>query len=235
MRSLVAACTTRAGQTSTSWAVSLAWTLAETRSVALVDCDMEGGTIADQLYLPVGDRSLANCLGDRAATADELASQTVAVPERPNLRVLPGLRGTFGFDIVECLRRIGGALRALPYDTVIADLGHPLSHPGLRSPRAAAETICSTFSRVFFILRDDPALVSRSLDVLQSARLPRGEIVVCQQRSRALQRVLIESLQRELPDLPVRDGWSWDERRAARMTETGRPITLAGVERELSL
>lgn len=232
---MVAACTTRSGQTSTSWAVSVAWTLAETRSVALIDCDMEGGTIADLLYLPVGDRSVANCLGDRPATSPELELQLVPVPERPNLRVLPGLRGTFGFDIVECLRRIGPALRSLPFDTVVADLGHPLSHPGLRSPRAAAETICATFERVFFILRDEPALISRSLDVLHSARPPRGEIVICQQRSRALQRVLAESLQRELPDLALRNGWSWDERRATRMAESGRPVMLNGIDRELSL
>ena len=159
----------------------------------------------------------------------------IPVPERANLSVLPGLRGTFGFDIVECLRRVGPALRSLPYETVVVDLGHPLSHPGLRSPRAAAEAICATFPRVFFVLRDEPALVSRSLDVLRAARVPRGELIICQQRSRALQRVLAESLQRDLPDMPLRNGWSWDERRAARVAETGRPLTLNGIERELTL
>lgn len=235
MTTAVAVCTTRAGQTSTSWAVSLAWTLAATRTVALVDCDMEGGTIADLLYLPVGDRSIANCLGERPATPADLDAQTVPVPGRPRLRVVPGLRGTFGFDIVECLRRGGAAIRGLGYDTVVADLGHPLSHPGLRSPRAAAEAICSTFSRVFFVLRDEPALVSRSLDVLRGARLPRGEVIICQQRGRALQRVLSESLRRELPDLSLRRGWSWDERRAARAADTGKPVVIAGIDRELSL
>ena len=157
------------------------------------------------------------------------------VPERTNLRVVPGLRGTFGYDIVEFLRQLSSALRGLPCDTVIADLGHPLSHPGLRSPRAAADALCATFQRVFVVLRDEPALISRSLDVLRSARLPRGEIIVCQQRGRALQRVLVESIQRELPDLPVRNGWSWDERRAARMAESGRPMALTGIARELCL
>lgn len=235
MRASVAVCTTRAGQTSTSWAVSVAWTLAADRTVGLIDCDMEGGTIADLLDLPVADRSIANCLGDRPVTASELDAQMVAVPDRPNLRVLPGLRGTFGFDIVECLRRIGGGLRGLGYDTVIADLGHPLSHPGLRSPRAAGDAICTTFQRVFFVLRDEPALMSRSLDVLRGARLARGEIVICQQRGRALQRVLAESLTRELPDLSLRNGWSWDERRAARIADTGRPLTMAGIDHELNL
>jgi hypothetical protein len=196
---------------------------------------MEGGTIADALYLHTADRSVANCLGERQAAPEELAAQAVPVPGRPNLHVIPGLRGTFGFDIVECLRRLGTALRGMSYETVIADLGHPLSHPGLRSPRAAADMICATFQRVFFVLRDEPALVSRSLDVLRHARLPRGEVIICQQRGRALQRVVAESLRRELPDLSVRNGWSWDERRAARMADTGRPIILAGIDRELSL
>ena len=235
MRSSIAVCTTRAGQTSTSWAVSVAWTLAADRSVALIDADMEGGTIADVLYLPAADRSIANCLGDRTAAPGELDAQLVTVPDRPNLRVLPGLRGTFGFDIVECLRRIGAGLRGLDCDTVIADLGHPLSYPGLRSPRAAGEAICSTFQRVFFVLRDEPALMSRSLDVLRGARLPRGEIVICQQRGRALQRVLRDSLARELPDLSLRNGWAWDERRAARVADSGRPASLSGITQELSL
>ncbi|MBV8194125.1 MAG: hypothetical protein JOY80_01210 [Candidatus Dormibacteraeota bacterium] len=235
MRTLIAVCTTRAGQTSTSWAASVAWTLAETRTVTLLDCDMEGGTLADLLYLPVADRSIANCLGETVTSVGALESQMVTVPDRPNLRVVPGLRGTFGFDIVECLRRVGPALRELASDTVIADLGHPLSHPGLRSPRAAADAICSSFPRVFFILRDEPALISRSLDVLRAARLPRGELIICQQRSRSMQRVLAESLQRDLPDLPLRNGWSWDERRAARMVDTGRPMYLGGIDRELHL
>lgn len=235
MRTAIAVATTRAGQTSTSWAVSVAWTLAADRSVVLVDCDMEGGTIADILYLPTGDRGIANCLGERQSTAAELDAQSVPVPDRPNLRVIPGLRGTFGFDVAECLRRLGPGLRDLGYDTVIADLGHPLSHPGLRSPRAAADAICTAFQRVFFVVRDEPALMARSLDVLRSARLPRGEIVICQQRGRALHRVLNESLKRELPDLAVRNGWSWDERRAIRIAETGRPLTLPSVQRELGL
>ncbi|HEX6539120.1 MAG TPA: hypothetical protein VF155_08075 [Candidatus Dormibacteraeota bacterium] len=235
MTTTIAVCTTRAGQTSTSWAVSVAWTLAATRTVALVDCDMEGGTIADLLYLPVGDRSIANCLGERQATPPELDAQSIPVPGRPRLRVVPGLRGTFGFDIVECLRRVGGAMRGLDYGTVVADLGHPLSHPGLRSPRAAADAICSTFARVFVVLRDEPALVSRSLDVLRGARMRRGEVVICEQRGRALQRLLAESLRRELPDLSLRRGWSWDERRAARAADSGRPVVMAGIDRDLSL
>src|SRR5471032_1284168 len=87
---LLGVCTTRAGQTSTSWATSLAWSLAASRSVVLVDGDMEGGTIADLLYLRLDDRGLANCFGDRPVTAAVLTAQTIPVPDRPGLRVIPG-------------------------------------------------------------------------------------------------------------------------------------------------
>jgi MinD-like ATPase involved in chromosome partitioning or flagellar assembly len=235
MTSLLGVCTTRAGQTSTSWATSLAWSLAATRSVVLVDCDMEGGTIADLLYLRLDDRGLANCLGGRPATAAALAAQTVAVPDRPGLRVIPGLRSSYGFEIGECLRTIAPALSEMACDVVVVDLGHPWAHPGLRSPRAAADAVCAAFHRVFIVVRDEPALLSRSIDVLRTARPPHGELLICEQRGAAHRRVMAETIERELPDLTIRGGWEWDERRAARMADSGRPLTLVGVEAELHL
>jgi MinD-like ATPase involved in chromosome partitioning or flagellar assembly len=235
VKTMLGVCTTRAGQTSTYWATALAWTLAESRSVMLVDCDMEGGTIADLLYLDIAEKGLANCFGDRPAAAADLSAQAVAVPHRANLNVIPGLRGTVGFEITECLYKLGSGLQALDCDMVIADLGHPLAHPGLRSPRAAAQAICAVFQRVFVVVRDEPALMSRSIDVLRAARLAHGELIICRQRSRSLRRLLVESIERELPDLAIRDGWSWDASRAARVAETGRPMTLNGVAMDLHL
>jgi hypothetical protein len=232
---LVGVCTTRAGQTSTSWATSLAWSLAASRSVVLVDGDMEGGTIADLLYLRLDDRGIANCFGDRPVLPAILEAQAIRVPDRPGLRVIPGLRSTYGPDIGECLRAIGPALAGLACDTVVVDLGHPWGHAGLRSSRAVADAVCSVFHRVFIVIRDDPALLSRSIDVLRTARPPHGELVMCEQRGATHRRVMTESVERELPDLPLRRGWEWDERRAARMADTGRPMILAGIEAELHL
>ncbi|MFN2568006.1 MAG: MinD/ParA family protein [Candidatus Dormibacteria bacterium] len=231
----IAVYTTRAGQSSTYWATSLAWTMAERRRVMLIDCDMEGGTIADLLFLEIDDRSLGNCFGDRATRAGDLEEQATAVPRRPLLRVVPGMRTSYGLPMADSLRQLAPALGGLVDDVIIADLGHPLAHPGLRSPRAAAEAICTTFSRGFIVIRDDPALVARSINVLRAARPPHGEIILCRQRSRALGRHVAESIQREVPELPVRDGWQWDEKAATRMGDGGTPITLTGAERALAL
>lgn len=232
---MVAVYTTRAGQTSTYWATSLAWTLAQRRRVLLIDCDMEGGTIADLLYLRTEERSIGNVFADRLARPEELAEQALRVAGRANLSVVPGLRGSCGFEISEALRRLQPAICNQPDEVVIADLGHPLAHPLLRSPRGAAEMICSVFQRAFIVVRDDPALVARTIDVLGDARPPHGELILCHQRSRAMKRELIDSLERELPALPVRDIWPWDERRAIRMGDSGVPIVLSGIDHELNL
>jgi MinD-like ATPase involved in chromosome partitioning or flagellar assembly len=231
----IAVCTTRAGQTSTFLATSLAWTLAASRHVILVDCDMEGGTVSDLLFLDLDDRGLANCFGDRPAKTSELAAQTVQVPDRPNLQVIPGLRGTYGFDMVDCLGRLDSALRSLDCDVVIADLGHPFSHPGLRSSRAAGQAVSALFQRIFVVIRDEPALLVRSIDVLQTARLSHGELVVCQQRSNSHRRAAIATLERELADLPIRGGWLWDEKRASRMADSGKPFELDSMVAALNL
>ncbi len=238
MGTLIAVYTTRAGQTSSYWATSLAWTLAETRRVMLVDCDMEGGTIADTLYLKNDDRSIGNCFGDRPAMPDELADQALVVPQRPNLSVVPGLQSSYGYEISDSLRKLQPAFEGLSdheFEITIADLGHPLSHPGLRSPRAGAEAICAVFHRAFVVIRDDPSLISRSINVLRVARPPHGEIIICHQRSRAMKKEIIESIERELPDLPVRDIWLWDERKATRMGDSGVPMTLPGIGKDLNL
>jgi len=127
MSLLIAVYTTRAGQTSTHFATCLAWTLAHDHRVLLVDCDMEGGTIADLLLLPTRERSIANCFGDRPAAPAELEDQAVTHPGRDRLRVVPGLTRSFGYEVGECLAKLGPAMRGVQDDVVVADLGHPLA------------------------------------------------------------------------------------------------------------
>jgi hypothetical protein len=196
---------------------------------------MEGGTLADLLLLRTDDCSIANCFGDRPATPSELDAQAVSHPDRDHLRIVPGLSRSYGYEIVECLAKLAGALAGMRDDVVVADLGHPLSHPGLRSPRSAAEAICSVFSRAFVVIRDDPALLSRSISVLQAGRPPHGELIICNQRSRAYRRIVVDTLERNVPELAIRDVWQWDESRATRMGETGTPISLVGIADDLHL
>jgi hypothetical protein len=145
------------------------------------------------------------------------------------------MRTSYGLEISESLRRLQPALRGLKDDVVVADLGHPLSHPGLRSPRLAAEVICGAFHRTFVVIRDDPCLVARTINVLRTAQPAHGEIIVCHQRSGAMVKSITATLEREIPDVPVRDEWRWDEKAALRMGDSGIPMTFAGIERELAL
>jgi hypothetical protein len=72
--------------------------------------------------------------------------------------------------------------------------------------------------------------------VLRAARPPHGEIVFCRQRSRQLHRQVAETLEHELPDLPIREAaWQWDEKAASRMGDSGVPISLNGCVEELGL
>lgn len=235
MTTLIAVYTTRAGQTSSHWAASLAWTLAERQRVLLVDCDMEGGTLADLFRLSIGEKSIANCFGDRSVSPAHLDAQAVPHPRRTSLRVVPGLSRSYGYEVSELLRVVEPALRNTDADIVIADLGHPLSHPGLRSPRAAAAAICGLFGRAFIVIGDEPALVARSISVLGAAQPRHGEVIICHRRGRAYRRAITASVQRNLPDLPVRDVWQWDEQRALRFLETGTPPALEGIAHDLGL
>ncbi|MBV8445777.1 MAG: hypothetical protein JOZ92_07670, partial [Candidatus Dormibacteraeota bacterium] len=197
--------------------------------------DMEGGTLADLLYLRTGDSSIGNCFMERRPTARDIDAQSVMVPDRPLLRVVPGLRAPYGSSSAEVLRHLAPAVEGLDPATVIADLGSPLAHPGLRSPRAVGEAITESFERVLVVIRDEPALLARSIEVLRAARLSHGEIVVCRQRSRAHRKLVDETIEHELPELPVRSGWEWDERKAMRMSDTGRPLAIPHMLEELHL
>lgn len=232
---LIAVCTTRAGQTSTHFACSLAWTLARDHRVLLVDADMEGGTIADLFVMPVDDRGILNCFGDRPVSLEHLRAQAVPLPRRPGLLIVPGLGRSFGLEVTECLRLLEPALRGCDDDYIVVDLGHPLSHPGLRSPRLAAAAITQVFGRVFVVVRDEPALVVRTINVLRAAQLAHGEILLCGDRSRAYRAAVTGSLTQAVPELPIRDTWRWDADSARRFAETGEPEEVAGVVRDLAL
>ena len=59
--------------------------------------------------------------------------------------------------------------------------------------------MCAVFNRVFIVIRDDPALLSRSIDVLRTARPAHGELVVCEQRGATLDELWWRALNASSP------------------------------------
>lgn len=201
-----------------------------------MDADMEAGTISNLLALELDGQSIANCFGDRPVRSEELDAQSVEVPRRRSLRVIPGLHGDSpGYEMSEALRKIGPGLLGLNADVVIADLGHPLAHPNLRSARGAAEAICQVFHRAFIVMRAEHALLACSINVLRAARPPFGEIILGLSPMDRHKKEILLTLQDEMPDLPVREDYVWDHKKAKEMSDTGQPMTLSQIERVLNL
>src|SRR5207248_3351731 len=88
MSTIVSVLTTKDGQGSTSFALSVGWTAAEDRRVMLVDADMSGtGNLADLIALDFGSRGIGNLFGTMVISAHLLEQQAVGVRARPRLRV----------------------------------------------------------------------------------------------------------------------------------------------------
>ncbi len=225
----------RGGSTSTHWATCLAWTIAEQARVMLVDYDMEGGTIADLLGIAAESKSIGNIMGAAVGTA-ALEAQAVRLEKRPSLRVVPGLWSAYGAEVAYDLPLLRQPLLGLPEDVVVVDLGHPVSHAGIREPKRIAETICQVFSRVFVVMRDTPELASRAINVLELAEFPFAEIVVCTERHRSLTKEIHQRICGRLGQFrSIASGWDWDEKRASRMGDNTIPFSLKGVPEQLGL
>jgi len=237
--SAVAFFATRAGSTSTYLAICTAWTRAQHSPTLLVDADMSGGTIADVLALDSGSKSIGNVLHSGPPgelSADALLAQAVRVPSCRNLMVIPGIRSSYGRSVASWAPALSEALRGVPQDVAIVDLGTPLAHPELTSPRNAGLAITRSFARTFIVVRDDPALAVRSIDVLSTAGLTGGEVIVCQGRHRQLRKEFLDLLQSQCHQLKVLDvGWCWDEKRYTRMGDEARPVELKGLDSHLGL
>src|SRR5207237_10437943 len=94
MSTVASVLTTKDGQGSSTFALSLAWTAAEEHRVMLVDADMSGtGNLADLIALDFGARGVGNLFGTLAISAIALEQQAVIVRQKPRLRVGPGLNG----------------------------------------------------------------------------------------------------------------------------------------------
>ncbi len=230
MSTVLSVLTTKGGQGSTSFALSLAWAAAEERRVLLVDADMSGtGTLADLIALDFGGLGIGNLFGTVAISAAMLGQQSVAVRARPRLRVVAGLQGFSGPGIAELLPRLVPALHSVPDELVVLDLGAALAHPGQESPRRTAEAIAEASQRVFIVMHDSPARLVKSIQVLKAAQLPQAELVVYETRRGALREQLRRALAEHLPGARIGTVLPWDERRAIRAEDAAEPVAIPGI------
>jgi MinD-like ATPase involved in chromosome partitioning or flagellar assembly len=230
----IAVLTTRPGQGSTTFAISLAWDLCQSCSVTLIDADMMGGTIADALELSTEGRGIANLLTAAEINAATLDGQAVTHPSRPSLRSGPGLRGFSGPSLGRLLPRVATAIAGLTSDFVVVDMGGPLAFPDLESPRVTGETIAHSARRSFIVLRDDPTFLPGSVQLLKFARVPQADLVVMRRRSSPMGRIASDVLADQLPGFPTWQ-FEWDERRGHQATYEGRVLEQPGIAQTLRL
>jgi len=236
MSTVVGILTTKDGQGSTGFALSLAWTAAEQRRVLLLDADMSGtGTVADAIALEFDVHGIGNLFGTQAITASMIEAEAVRVRSRPRLRVVAGLQGFCGPGVAELLPRLAPAFASVTDELVLLDLGAPLAHPGQESPRRTAEVIASVCHRVFVIIHDSPPRLVKSIQVLKAAQLPQAEVVICETRRGALRAEVRRALAENLPGVRLTATHRWDERRAMRAEDSAQPVRIAGLMEALRL
>lgn len=236
MSAVLSVLTTKDGQGSTGFALSLAWAAAEQRRVLLIDADMSGtGTLADVIALDFGSRGIGNLFGTQVISSLMLEQQAVQARGRPRLRVVAGLQGFSGPGVADLLPRLSPCLDALPDDLVVLDLGAALAHPGQESSRRAAEAIAAASQRVFVVLQDGPARLVKSIQVLKAAQLPQAELVVFETRRGALREQVRQALGEHLPGVRLTAVLPWDERRAARAEDAAIPMAVPALLRALQL
>jgi MinD-like ATPase involved in chromosome partitioning or flagellar assembly len=236
MSTVIAVMTTKDGQGSSTLALSLAWSAAQHVRVMLVDCDMSGtGSIADLLGLDIEGQGIGNLFGTQAIAAAMLEQQSVVVHSRPRLRVVPGLSGFCGPGVADLLPRLVPAFPALPDELVILDLGSPLAHPGQESPRRTGEIICSVANRVLVVAQDGPSRVTKTIQVLATAQLPRAELIICETRRGQMRDQIARALRQHLPSVRLSGFVAWDEKRAIRAEDAMVPLPGDDVLRNLQI
>lgn len=236
MTTVVSVLTTKDGQGSTAFALSLAWAAAEKRRVLMLDADMSGtGTVADAIGLDFDGHGIGNLFGTQPITAGMLEQQAVRVPARPRLRVIAGLQGFCGPGIAELLPRLAPAFESVTDELVVLDLGAALAHPAQEAPKRTAEAITTVSHRVFVVIHDSPARLVKSIQVLKGAHLPQAELVLCETRRGAMRDQVRKALAENLPGVRLTATHKWDERRAARAEDSAEPMRIVGILEALRL
>jgi MinD-like ATPase involved in chromosome partitioning or flagellar assembly len=224
------------GQGVTTTALAVADELAQRHTVMFLDADMSGtGTAADILQVDAGGRGMNNLIGSKAITARDVLNQTVATHNR-NLGLVPGLNAVCGSAVSRLVGQLqeGQALAVPGVEFVVVDFG-ALAHPELRSLRQSATAMASIAHRVFTVVRDDPPMIARAVLVLKAALPPKTELLLAESRRGQLRKHVQEVLRLRLPDLAVAATIPWDPGRAQNALDSGKPLLLPGVVRQLQL
>jgi MinD-like ATPase involved in chromosome partitioning or flagellar assembly len=224
------------GQGLTTTALGVAGELARQHSVLFVDADMSGtGTAADSLQVDPAGRGMHNLLGSGQITSRDLVAQAVPTTSR-NLGLVPGLAAVCGSSptrLVERLRE-GGALSMPSVELIVLDLGS-IAHPDQRSLRQAAAAIATVAHRVFTVIKDDPPVLARAVQVLRAAAPPKTEVLVVEHRRGALRKHVEQVLQLRVPEVAIGPPIAWDPNRARAALDAGRPLELGALVRQLQL
>lgn len=214
MPRIVACFGIRQGVGATVRTVSLAWELAKSREVMLVDLDGAGGTVTEFLQMhdeDYGQRSISNCLGLPQIPADALQEQAVRADGRERLRVVPGVRTGCGPTMNEILPQIYKGLTELPDELVLLDLGTPLAYPGQRSIQSVGTILNQAFPGVadkICYLWDDPFTLAAQIAQLRLANLNGAQVVITS-RYKKLTAEARRVLEMETPDQVVKLAWPW--------------------------
>jgi MinD-like ATPase involved in chromosome partitioning or flagellar assembly len=224
------------GQGVTTTALSVADELSNRHTVLFVDADMSGtGTAVDALQLDASGRGMNNLIGARAITARDLLNQTIATHSR-NLGLVPGLNAVCGSAVARLVGQLqeGQALSVPGVEFVVVDFG-ALAHPELRSLRQSASSMASVAHRVFTVVRDDPPMIARAVLVLKAALPPKTELLLAESRRGQLRKHVQEALRLKLPELAIAASVPWDPGKAQQALDSGKPLALSGVVRQLQL
>lgn len=236
MSTVIAVLTTKDGQGSSTLALALAWSAAQHARVMLIDADMSGtGNIADLIALDIESQGIGGLFGTKTITAEMLEAQAIGIPARPQLRVVPGLQGFCGPSVAELLPSLGHAFPSLSDELVILDLGSALAHPGQESPRRTGEIICSVANRVLIVAQDGPSRLTKTIQILMLAQLPRAELIICETRRGQMRDQITRTVSHHLPNVRLSGFVAWDEKRAMKAEDAAVPMSGDEVLRNLQI
>ena len=224
------------GQGVTTTAVGMACELAHRHTVLFLDADMSGtGTAVDLLQLDPEGRGMNNLIGARSITAGDLLAQAVGTPF-PKMGLVPGLIAVCGSALPRLVEQLqgGSAFQIQGVEFVVVDFG-AVAHPEQRSLRQAVTAIASLSHRLFAVIRDDPALLARNLQVLKAALPPKTELLLLESRRGAIRRPAQEAVRLRLPDLPLVGSIAWDPAGAMHAADSGKPPPMGELVRRLQI